>query len=313
VDRFLCIQAFVRVAESHSFANAARQLGVTPSVITHRIKQLETFVETPLFHRSTRTVTLSEAGTRFFNECAELVTRIDSMTDRMRLAQTTPSGTLRVQVLPGFAIGHLGRAIKDFSAAYPDINIDITVSDKPANPVDEGYDVAFEIFRSGSETLIERPLFPIRRLFCASPQYLEKVGAPERPADLLRHALGIYSGYPTRNRWNFRRGEEEIDIELPARIRSNSVHLLHDFALTGGGITCLPTLVCGRDIMHGNLVPLLTEYELPSLELLAIYPTTQRGAVKVRLLVEFITKRFSGEPEWDQALCNVLPDRPGWR
>jgi DNA-binding transcriptional LysR family regulator len=282
---------------------------VTPSVITHRIKQLETFVETPLFHRSTRTVTLSEAGTRFFNECAELVTRIDSMTDRMRLAQTTPSGTLRVQVLPGFAIGHLGRAIKDFSAAYPDINIDITVSDKPANPVDEGYDVAFEIFRSGSETLIERPLFPVRRLFCASPQYLEKAAAPERPADLLRHALGIYSGYPTRNRWSFRRGVEEIDIELPARIRSNSVHLLHDFALTGGGITCLPTLVCGRDIMLGNLIPLLTEYELPPLELLAIYPTTQRGAVKVRLLVEFITKRFSGEPEWDQALCDILPQR----
>lgn len=309
MDRFLCIQAFVRVAESHSFANAARQLGVTPSVITHRIKQLETFVETPLFHRSTRTVTLSEAGARFFAECAELVTQIDSMTDRMRLAQGTPSGMLRVQVLPGFAIGHLGRAIKDFSAAYPDINIDITVSDKAANPVDEGYDVAFEIFRSGSETLIERPLFPIRRLFCAAPQYLKKAGAPQRPADLLRHSLGIYSGYPTRNRWNFRRGAEEVDIELPARIRSNSVHLLHDFALTGGGITCLPTLVCGRDIVLRNLVPLLTEYALPPLELLAIYPTTQRGAVKVRLLVEFITKRFSGEPEWDQALRNVFPPR----
>ncbi|HEY6925260.1 MAG TPA: LysR family transcriptional regulator [Steroidobacteraceae bacterium] len=307
MDRFLCIQAFVRVAESHSFANAARQLGVSPSVITHRIKQLETFVETPLFHRSTRTVTLSEAGTRFFDECAELVTRIDSMTDRMRLAQGTPSGILRVQVLPGFAIGHLGRAIKDFSAAYPDINIDMTVSDKPANPVDEGYDVAFEIFRSGSEMLIERPLFPIRRLFCASPQYLKKAGAPQRPADLLRHSLGVYSGYPTRNRWNFRRGEEEVDIELPARIRSNSVHLLHDFAMTGGGITCLPTLVCSRDILLRKLVPLLTEYQLPPLELLAIYPTTQRGAVKVRLLVEFITERFSGEPEWDQTLRNFFP------
>jgi len=309
VDRFLCIQAFVRVAESHSFANAARQLGVSPSVITHRIKQLETFVETPLFHRSTRTVTLSEAGTRFFNECADLVIRIDSMTDRMRLAQGTPSGMLRVQVLPGFAIGHLGRALKEFSAAYPDINIDITVSDKAANPVDEGYDVAFEIFRSGSEALIERPLFPVRRLFCASPQYLDKAGTPVRPVDLLRHSLGIYSGYPTRNRWSFRRGEEEVEVELPARIRSNSVHLLHDFAMTGGGIACLPTLVCGRDIVSRKLVPLLTEYELPPLELLAIYPPTQRGAVKVRLLVEFITKRFSGEPEWDRALRNVLPAR----
>lgn len=311
MDRFLCIQAFVRVAESQSFANAARQLGVTPSVITNRIKQLETFIETPLFHRSTRTVTLSEAGTKFFEECADLITQIDSVTDRMRLAQATPSGMLRVQVLPGFALGHLGRAIKDFSAAYPDINIDITVSDKAANPVDEGYDVAFQIFRSGSETLIERPLFPVRRLFCASPQYLKKAGAPQRPADLLRHSLGIYSGYPTRNRWLFRRGDEEITIELPAKIRSNSVHLLHDFARTGGGITCLPTLVCGQDLMLRNLVPLLTDYELPPLELLAIYPTTQRRAVKVKLLVEFIAKRFSGEPEWDQALRKLTPQSPG--
>jgi DNA-binding transcriptional LysR family regulator len=302
VDRFLCIQAFVRVAESQSFAKAARQLGVTPSVITSRVKQLETFIETPLFHRSTRTVTLSEAGARFFDECAELITQVDSVTDRMRLAQATPSGTLRIQVLPGFALGHLGRAIKDFSVAFPDINIDITVSDKTANPVDEGYDVAFQIFRTGSETLIERPLFPVRRIFCASPQYLKKAGTPQRPEDLLRHSLGIYSGYPTRNRWIFRRDKEEITIELPAKIRSNSVHLLHDFALTDGGITCLPTLVCGQDLMLRNLVPLLTDYELPPLELLAIYPTTQRGAVKVKLLVEFIAKRFSGEPEWDQAL-----------
>ena len=301
----------MRVAESQSFANAARQLGVTPSVITNRIKQLETFIETPLFHRSTRTVTLSEAGTKFFEECADLITQIDSVTDRMRLAQATPSGMLRVQVLPGFAIGHLGRAIKDFSAAYPDINIDITVSDKSANPVDEGYDVAFQIFRSGSETLIERPLFPVRRLFCAAPQYIKKAGAPQRPADLLRHSLGIYSGYPTRNRWFFRRGDEEINIELPAKIRSNSVHLLHDFARTGGGITCLPTLVCGQDLMLRNLVPLLTDYELPPLELLAIYPTTQRRAVKVKLLVEFIAKRFSGEPEWDQALRKLTPQSAG--
>ena len=301
----------MRVAESQSFANAARQLGVTPSVITNRIKQLETFIETPLFHRSTRTVTLSEAGTKFFEECADLITQIDSVTDRMRLAQATPSGMLRVQVLPGFALGHLGRAIKDFSAAYPDINIDITVSDKSANPVDEGYDVAFQIFRSGSETLIERPLFPVRRLFCASPQYIKKAGAPQRPADLLRHSLGIYSGYPTRNRWFFRRGDEEITIELPAKIRSNSVHLLHDFARTGGGITCLPTLVCGQDLMLRNLVPLLTDYELPPLELLAIYPTTQRRAVKVKLLVEFIAKRFSGEPEWDQALRKLTPQSAG--
>lgn len=305
MDKFLCIQAFVRVAESQSFAHAARQLGVTASVTTNRVKQLENYIKTPLFHRSTRTVVLSEAGEKFLPECVELIDRFDSVTDRMRLPQGEPTGILRVQVLPGFAIGHLGRAIKDFSSEYPAISIDITVSDKPANPVDEGYDVAFQIFRPATETLIARPLFPVRRIFCASPQYVKKAGAPQTPADLLTHSLGIYSGYPTRNRWTFRRAEEELSIELPARMRSNSVHVLHDFARTGGGITCLPTLVCGADIMTGSLVPLLMDYELPPLDLLAIYPTTQRRAVKVRLLVEFIVKRFSGEPEWDRALLQL--------
>lgn len=299
----MCIQAFVRVAESQSFASAARQLGVTPSVVTSRVKQLEKFVQASLFHRSTRKVALSEAGQNFFDECAELIARLELVTDRMRLTQSTPSGMLRIQVLPGFAIGHLGRALKDFGAEYPNIKLDIVVSDKAMNPVEEGYDVALQIFRPRAENLIERPLFKVRRVFCASPQYLRLHAPPREPQELAAHELGLYSAYPTRNRWIFRRGEEETSIELPARLRSNSVHLLHDFVLTGAGISCLPTLVCGDDLASGALVQLLPEYELlPPLELLAIYPPTQRGALKVKLLVDFISQRFTEEPPWDRAL-----------
>jgi DNA-binding transcriptional LysR family regulator len=305
MDRFLCIQAFVRVAETHSFAAAAKQLGVTPSVITSRIKQLEQFVQAPLFHRSTRAVALSETAKAFFQECVELLAKIDSVTDRMRLTQDTPLGLLRLQVLPGFALGPFARALRDFSAEYPHIDLDITVSDQAVNPIDEGFDVSLQIFRPGAEVLIERRLFVVRRVFCASPQYLQRRGTPLRPIDLLKHDVGLYSAYPTRNRWTFRRNDEEVTIDLSARLHSNSVHLLRDFARIGGGITCLPTLVCSEDLVGGTLVPLLTEYEMPPLDLLAIYPTTYRGAVKVKLFVEFIRKRFSGEPEWDRALHNV--------
>jgi DNA-binding transcriptional LysR family regulator len=298
----VCIQAFVRVAETRSFAEAARQLGVTPSVVTSRVKQLENFVQAPLFHRSTRKVMLSEAGANFFEECADLIARVDSVTDRMRLTQGSPIGVLRLQVLPGFALGHLGRALKDFSAKYPNIDLDITVSDQSVNPVDEGYDVSLQIFPPAAESLIERPLFPVRRVFCAAPAYLRRHGTPKEPADLLSHTIGLYASYPTRNRWLFKGKDNEVTLELPARIRSNSVHVLRDFARTGGGITCLPTLVCAEDIEHGTLVPLLLHYELSSFELLAIYPVTHRRAVKVKLFVDFITERFSGEPEWDRVL-----------
>jgi DNA-binding transcriptional LysR family regulator len=183
LDRFLCIQTFVRVAEAQNFASAARQLGVTPSVITSRIKQLESFIQAPLFHRSTRRVALSESGQNFFDECAELIARVDSVTDRMRLAQGSPSGILRLQVLPGFALGHLGGALKDFSAEYPHINLDISVSDKAVNPADEGYDVALQIFTPRSENLIARTLFPVRRVFCAAPHYLQRQARPRVPSD----------------------------------------------------------------------------------------------------------------------------------
>ena len=305
MDRFLCIEAFVRVAETQSFAIAARQLGVTPSVITSRVKQLEAFVQAPLFHRSTRKVALSETAQSFFNECVELLARVDSVTDRMRLTQDTPLGQLRLQVLPGFALGPFARALKDFSLEFPHISLDVTVSDKSVNPIDEGYDVSLQIFRPGAEVLIERRLFVVRRVFCASPQYLAQRGTPLRPEDLLKYDIGLYSGYPTRNRWAFRRAGEEINIELPARLHSNSVHLLRDFARIGGGITCLPTLVCSEDLLSGALVPLLTDFELPLLELLAIYPTTHRGTVKVKLFVDFIRDRFSGLPDWDRALQGV--------
>jgi DNA-binding transcriptional LysR family regulator len=302
MDKFQCIQAFVRVAETLSFVEAARQLNVTASVITARVKQLEAYIQSPLFHRSTRAVVLSEAGANFLEECAEIASHLDSTLERMRLMKATPTGVLRLQVLPGFALGHLGLALKDFGAQYPHIMLDITVSDVPVNPVDKGYDVALQIFRPTAESLIERSLFQVRRVFCASPEHLARHGMPHQPADLTRFNLGLYSAYPTRDRWTFRGPREEITLQLPAAIRTNSVHLLRDFVLSGGGISCLPTLVCGEDLLSGRLVVVLREFTIPPLELLAIYPVTHRRALKVELFVNFIAKRFAGELVWDRAL-----------
>jgi DNA-binding transcriptional LysR family regulator len=302
MDKFQCIQAFVRVAETLSFVEAARQLNVTPSVITGRVKQLEAYVQSSLFHRSTRAVVLSEAGSNFLEECADIVSRLDATMERMRVAKATPTGVLRLQVLPGFALGHLGLALKDFGAQYPHILLDITVSDVRVNPVDQGYDVALQIFRPTAENLIERPLFEVRRVFCASPEHLARHGTPRQPADLLRHNLGLYSSYPTRDRWTFRGPKEEVSLVLPATIRTNSVHVLRDFVLSGGGISCLPTLVCGEDLLSGKLEVVLKDFVIPPLELLAIYPVTHRRALKVKLFVDFIAQRFAGETVWDTAL-----------
>lgn len=302
MDRFLCLQAFVRVAETHSFAKAARQLHVSQSVITHRVNQLEEFTQSALFHRSTRHVQLSEAGAGFFNECAELVSHIDSALERMRALQGSPTGRLRLQIVPGLALDDLGVAIRDFMSLYPHIEIELNADDAPVNPIDKGYDVSLQILRPGAEMLIERPLFPVHRVFCASPKYLAAHGEPTTPAELTQHLLGVYSGHPTRDRWTFQHGDEEISLQLTSKFRCSSMQVLREFALAAGGIACLPTYVCGKELSNGELIVVLPQYTLPKIELLAIYPVTHRGALKVKLFVDFIARRYSGDLPWDAAL-----------
>ncbi len=302
MDRFLSIQAFVRVAETESFAEAARQLGVAKSVITTRVKQLEQYANASLFHRSTRHVRLSEVGAAYYKECAELIGRVDELTDHMRELKSSPTGTLRVHAPPGFALGHLSCALGAFQERNPGITLEVDVNDRVVDPVEEGYDVALQVFAAASTALVERRLFPVRRVFCAAPAYLEAHGRPLTPRDLLAHRVGLYSRYPTRNRWTFRNGAEKIELELPGTLRSNSAHLLRDYAREAAGVVCLPTFVAAEELVAGRLLPLLVEYELPLFWLSAVYPATHRATVKVRRFVDFIADRFGGEPPWDAPL-----------
>ncbi|MEH0960680.1 LysR family transcriptional regulator [Pseudomonas aeruginosa] len=143
MDRLLSIEAFVRVAETGNFAKAAVQLGVTRSVVTHRIQQLEHFINAPLFHRSTRHVRLSEVGETYYKECADMVAGFNSLTEQMRNLRAKPTGKLRVQMLPGFAIDHFGPLLAEFTALYPDIEVDVIVNDRLTDPIEEGFDIAF--------------------------------------------------------------------------------------------------------------------------------------------------------------------------
>ncbi|MCY1351376.1 LysR substrate binding domain protein [compost metagenome] len=142
----------------------------------------------------------------------------------------------------------------------------------------------------------------MRRLFCASPGYLAEHGAPRHPEELLQRKIALYEGYPTRNKWVFSRGEEQVELSLPGQVRSNSVQLLRDYALTASCVVCLPTLVCSADLLAGRLVPVLADYSLSSFSFSAVYPATQRRALKVRTLIDFLVERTSGEPDWDRPL-----------
>ncbi|MDB6142399.1 MAG: PnpR [Pseudomonas sp.] len=302
MDRLLCIEAFVRVAETGNFAKAALQLSVTRSVITHRIQQLEQFINAPLFHRSTRHVRLSDVGETYFKECVDMVASFNSLTEHMRELRSKPTGKLRIQMLPGFAIGHFGILLGEFNRMYPDIEVDIIVNDRVVDPIEEGFDVAFQMFPPLAETLIERKLFSVRRLFCLSPEYAAEFGIPQHPDELLNHKIALYQGYPSRNRWIFNNGGEQLELSLPGQIRSNSVHLLRDYAVSGVGVVCLPTLVASDDLLAGKLIPVLTDFPLSSFNFSAVFPATQRRALKVRSLIDFLSERIGDIPCWDKPL-----------
>lgn len=302
MDTFQSIDAFVRVAEAKSFVEVARQMAVSKSVITTRVQQLEEYIGVSLFHRSTRHVGLSEVGEVYFRECADLISRANELVDQMRETRGSPTGTLRVHALPGFVLGHMAHLLNRFQDRYPGIAIDLVVNDVVVDPVREGFDCTLQIFPPASEDLIERRLFPVRRIFCASPSYLDAHPPINEPEDLQCHRLGLYSRYPTRDRWAFDGHHRKVLLDLKPSLRTNSVHMLRDYAVDGGGVVCIPTVVASEEIVAGRLKLLLCNYKLSNFWLSAVFPKTQRNMFKLRLFLDDLTGNFAGDPPWDQAL-----------
>jgi DNA-binding transcriptional LysR family regulator len=309
MDRFVSIEAFVRVADAQSFAEAARQLDVAKSVVSERVRQLEEFIAAPLFHRTTRSVRLTEIGEAYYRECSELISSTYELVERMRDLKGAPAGLLRINALPGFVLGHLADLLCDFQDRYPGIAIDLVVNDAVIDPIREGFDCTIQIFPPASDTLVERRLFSVRRIFCASPGYLAKHGAPRSPGDLMSHRIGLYSRYPTRDHWVFHRGDEKLQLDLKAALRSNSVHLLRDYALADAAIVCIPTLVAADDLLAGRLQILLADFQLSSFWLSAVYPPSHRNIFKLRLFFDTLDAQYSGGAPWDKVLIErgLLP------
>lgn len=302
MDRLQNIETFVRVAQTNSFAEAARQLRVARSVVTIRIQQLEEYVGAPLFHRSTRVVRLSEVGQLYLRDCEELVGRANDMVDQMRDVRGKPAGMLRIHALTGLVLGHFAELLRKFQTRYPDIRLDLNVSDAVVDPVKAGVDCALQIFPPAATELISRPLFPVRRVFCATPEYLAQHGTPLDPRDLHGHKLGLYSGYPTRDKWTFFTHEGQATLYLTAALLTNSVHLLKEYALEHAGIVCLPTIVASDSILQGRLQVVLPQHHLSSFWLSSVYAATSRNDFKLKLFTAHIASEFSRIPPWDADL-----------
>jgi DNA-binding transcriptional LysR family regulator len=300
MDRLAAIEAFVQVAETASFSEAARRLRTSKSVISRQVSMLEAKLGARLFHRTTRSLTLTEAGQGYFGRVGLILADLEEANLAVTQLQSAPRGTLRVNAPMSFGFLHLAQALPDFCALYPEVELDVSMSDRFVDLVDEGYDVAVRIAAMQDSSLIARRLAPIRLAVCASPDYLKAHGAPHVPQDLRGHDCILNSNLASAHEWKFVDADgKPLHVRVTSKISINNGDAMRVAALGGLGLTILPTFIVGRDLQAGTLVSVLSDYLAQPLGLHAVYPHPRHLSPKVRAFVDFLAERFGPRPYWD--------------
>jgi DNA-binding transcriptional LysR family regulator len=303
MDRFAALQAFVAVAEAKSFSEAARRLRLAKSAVSRQVSDLEANLGIRLFHRTTRSLSLTEAGRGYFDRAERILADLDDADRAVSRLQAAPRGRLRVSAPMSFGFLHLAPALSDFLARYPNVTVDITMNDRFVDLVEEGFDVAVRIAELHDSSLIARRLAPARRVICASPKYLTTHGAPQVPDDLRTHECLFYSNLPSARDWRFVAPDGSAwPVTVNGRLCANSGDALRVAALHGLGLANLPTFIVGADLQSGTLAPVLDAFVAQDLSINAVYPHSRHLSPTVRAFVDFLIDRFGPQPYWDLPL-----------
>ncbi|OJH38884.1 hypothetical protein BON30_21935 [Cystobacter ferrugineus] len=300
MDQVESMRVFVQVIGSGSFAGAARRLRLSPGMVGKHVRALEDRLGAMLLHRTTRRLRLTEVGERYYRRCTAILADIDDAEREARARQATPRGLVRLSAPVSFGVLHLAAALGDFVAAHPAVTLDIGLTDQFVDLMAEGHDLALRIGQLGDSSLMARRLAPCRMVACASPEYLQRHGAPESPEALARHDCLYYTATAGPGRWRFVRKKREHVVQVTGGVIANSMDLLRVLAVSGRGIVLGPTFVLGADLASGRLVPVLDGYELPALTIHAVYPPGRNVPAKVRAVIDFLATRFGPEPSWDR-------------
>lgn len=283
---------FVQVAETRSFVAAGRALGLSASAVGKRIARLEARLNVRLFHRSTRSITLTAEGTRFLERCRRVLAEIDAAEQEMTHSAEAPRGRLRVS-LPSIG-ALLLPVLADFMAAYPEIELDIDFSDRLVDVVDEGFDAVLRTGRPSDSRLSSRLLGHFRQHLVASPDYLERHGTPRTPADLARHRC-LHYRFPSSGKleiWPLRTPRSHTPPEVPVSMVSNNAETRLCFALRGLGIACLPEFFVHDGLRDGTLRAVLDEHVASRTPLYVLWPSGRHPTPKLRAFVDYMAQHL---------------------
>jgi len=289
MDRFQGIQAFVAVVENGSFARAAERLDRSVSAVSRDVAELEQHLDARLLNRTTRRLSLTEAGRAFHERAVQLLADLEEAEQSASEGGVTPRGTLKLTCPITYGERVLAPVIAAFAARYPDVRVDIDQSDRVVDLVDEGFDLAVRIGAIRSQLLVARRIGTTSIVCCASPAYLARHGTPNAPEDLARHACLTYEFSPSRNQWRFLApdgGERVVRVGGP--MHANNGRMLAALAAEGAGIVSETDFNVAQEIGAGRLVPILTAYSQPAIPIQAAYASRRHLSAKVRAFVDFL-------------------------
>jgi DNA-binding transcriptional LysR family regulator len=292
---------FARVVEAKGFSEAARRLGLSKSLVSKQVSRLERNVGARLLHRTTRSMSLTEAGSVFYEHCARIVEEQEEARRAVGRLHAGPRGVLRISASVAFGTLHIAPALPEFLARHPEVSIDMTIGDRLVDLADEGFDLAIRIASRPGENLVARRLAPVNRRICATPGYLKRHGVPRTPADLASHNCLTYTFAEPRDAWRLKGPKGDVEVRVGGNLRLNDDEALSAAVLGGLGLALLPTFIVGRDLQAGRLRAVLSDYVPHGSHIHAVYLPTRHLPLKVRAFIDFLRERFGPEPYWDRA------------
>lgn len=274
-------------------------MGASKSRVSKAVAKLERSLGARLLNRSTRGLSLTEVGAAFYQHCIRIIEEAEQATQLVSHLQSGPRGVLRVTSSVAFGTLHIAPGLPEFLARYPDVSVDMSITDRVVDLVEEGYDLAIRIVREPPLNFVARELAPVRRVVCATPEYFKRHGVPRTPQDLRQHNCLHYTHFSAQGEWHFAGPDGDISVPLSGNLRINDDEALSQAVLGGLGVALLPTFIIGRQMQSGKLQTVLSDYVPLERRIYAIYLQSIHLPAKVRAFVDFLRTRFGPQPYWD--------------
>lgn len=291
---------FARVVEAGSFAEAARRMTTSRSAVSKAVAKLEKELGARLLNRTTRYISLTEIGASVSEHCTRMLSEAEQARKLVDSLTTAPRGLLRVSASVAFGTLHIAPALAVFLSRYPEIRIDLTITDRWVDLAEEGYDVAIRVTGDPPPNWVARKLAPVRRKLCATPGYFDQRGVPQSPADLVHHNCLDYTRSGEQGHWRFTGPDGDISVPVTGPLHVDDDEALSQAVLGGLGIGLLPTFIIGKDLQSGKLQAALSEYIPVEQHVYAMYLPTRHLPSKVRVFIDFLLAHIGTDPYWDR-------------